>query len=627
MAFKRPDIYIEEVLSPTTVGEGVSTSVASFVGIAQKGPSNLAVLISSFADFKRIFGSAVANESLFYSVRSFFQNGGSQCYVVRLIRNDSAINPASYTAIDHAGDTNLLRITSGYRGYESKGLYGNDLRLNFSLSNRFVTSYVAGSTYDLTADFVDGSARLEVTSINGIQLGDVLKVEDDATGANDIYYVKVKSVESRVVGAVVKHYVNLVGNLSLGGGTLTAANSRITLMAYNLVIKNSDGDQLESWVDLSFNVDSSSYIVTVLNDEANGSRHVKAYDLQESGSVGDKILKSDELTGDKALSGAADECTGLLVTDIIGTEGVGVRCLDGKTSVNLLCVPPSQSDSGKIPTSMVSILHTGMLEYCGDRMDMFAILDAPTGRVAASSGQNSIGAYRTSTLGVDSYWGALYYPHINVLAEDGINKVSIAPSGAVAGVYSRVDNIAPPEGGVSASPAGYGDFGLLRNVQSVSTEVSNSLHGDLNVMGVNVLKQVNQASGVLPGVVVLGARTLSTTLDFRYINVRRMMTYVEESVVELSRPYLFKNNNPSMWGRLTNTIDTFLSQLFRQGQLFGDTPEQAYFIKIDSSLNTQDDLKNGILNAEIGLALSRPAEFIVFKFSQSPLGGSEVTEV
>ncbi len=82
-----------------------------------------------------------------------------------------------------------------------------------------------------------------------------------------------------------------------------------------------------------------------------------------------------------------------------------------------------------------------------------------------------------------------------------------------------------------------------------------------------------------------------------------------------------------MWSRLANTIDSFLAELFRQGQLFGNTPEQAYFIKIDSSINTQDDLKNGILNAEIGVALSRPAEFIVFKFSQSPLSGSELTEV
>ena len=82
-------------------------------------------------------------------------------------------------------------------------------------------------------------------------------------------------------------------------------------------------------------------------------------------------------------------------------------------------------------------------------------------------------------------------------------------------------------------------------------------------LGVNCIKRVNQASGALPGVVVLGGRTLSSATDFRYINVRRMMTYIEESVVGLSKPYLFKNNGPQLWSEMTTELTSFLRGLFQ----------------------------------------------------------------
>ena len=624
MAYKRPDIYVEEVLSPDTIGTGVSTSVASFFGITQKGPSNKAILVSSFEDFKRIFGNPVDNENLYYSVRSFFQNGGSQCYIVRLASTDNTVIAAN-VSVENSSNP-ILKFISGYRGFESLGLQGNDVRLVLSLSGRFTSNFADDASSDIQADVTDGATRLEVFSTNGIQSGDILKIEDDAgdVANTNIFYVKVKNTESRVVSGAIKHYINLVGSgIVFGAGqALTATNSKITLLAYDLLVRNSDGDQLESWVDLTMNPDSANYFETLLNDDVNGSRYIKAEDLLTTTSLVDKEIKSDDLATSLSLASAVDEVATLDVSMIVEA----LSALDGKDSANMLCIPPS-SANGVIDSIMLPILHIAMLEYCGDRMDMFAILDAPLGLTAESTGQGSVGSYRSSTIGVDSYWGALYYPHIKIIAEDASTKLTIPPSGAVAGIYSRVDQLPPPEGSVSTTPAGYGQFGLVEGAIDVEAEVSNSTHGDLNIIGVNCIKRVNQASGALPGVVVLGGRTLSSATDFRYINVRRMMTYIEESVVGLSKPYLFKNNNPAMWRRLTSTLDNFLSSLFRQGQLYGDNIDQAYYIKIDESINKPEDMKQGILNAEIGVALSRPAEFIVFKFSQSPLGGSEVTEV
>ena len=257
---------------------------------------------------------------------------------------------------------------------------------------------------------------------------------------------------------------------------------------------------------------------------------------------------------------------------------------------------------------------------------MFAILDTPAGLTASESGSNSVGDWRKGSLGIDSYWGALYYPHIKV-PRDGVNgTLTLAPSGAVAGIYARMDAVAPPQGSVSTAPAGYGASGEVRGIKGLEVNVADADHGALNVLGINVLRKVSNGGNGLPAVVVLGARTLSSTSDFRYVNVRRMMTYVEQSVKSISRPYLFKNNGPETWGRLTTDISSLLGGFFAAGQLAGNSESEAFFVKIDASNNSAEDLRNGILNAEIGLALLRPAEFIIFRFSQSAGAGASVQE-
>ena len=625
MVYKRPDIYIEEVVSPDRGDQGVSTSVAAFVGATTRGPNDKAILINNFDSFKRIFGGPLAYENVYYAVRSFFQNGGSQCYVVRIASSTSNAVAANRTLNNDSG-ANLLKFKAGYRGYDSLGVYGSNLAVDLDLSGRFVSNYVANTTYDVANDASVGSTMIKLTSISGISPQSVLKITEDVSSTPVDNYVVVRSVETKVVGGQLERQVNLTAPLA---AAITAADSKIELLEYNVSVTDNLGQVLETWQNVSLNPDADNYIETVINDEAIGSVYISVQDLIPTGSLNEtkEIIAGDLSASGIALNqGGTDELSGLSMTDIIGSGTTGFKALDGKSSVNLLCVPPSQTNGKITSSSDIAILHGAMLEYCGNRMDMFAILDAPAGLNSEASGSNSIGTYRNNTLGVDTFWGALYYPQLKVLASDGVAKIEIPPSGAVAGLYSRVDNIAPPTGGVSVTPAGYGDFGTIRGTIGLSDEISNAQHGDLNVLGVNCIKRVNQANGALPGNLVLGGRTLSSTLDFRYINVRRMMTYIEESVVELARPFLFKNNGDYIWGQLTNEIEAFLGDLFRSGQLFGTVEEQAYFVKIDSSNNPEEDMKQGILNAEIGVALTRPAEFIVFKFSQSPLGGSSVQE-
>lgn len=620
MAYTRPDVYIEEILTPELAPQGVSTSIASFVGATLRGPSDKAIFVDSFDAFKRIFGAkAVAGESIFYSVRSFFENGGAGCYIVRAV-SSSQVGGATPTAtpandtINNQANGGFLKFSAGYRGSDSFGAEGK------KISVKLDQVAVATTT---NADMADGDASVEVLSASGFNVGDIVEISgttSDSTNVNR--YLKVESVVSDVSGTTITRTINFTSAIDLGNGvTLPHANTiNVKVIAYDLEVKF-DGAEVESYNRLSVDPESDLYFETILNDEQVGSEYIKVEDLQASSSVlsVNKDIATSELSVEHALTtGGQDELTGFVIaTDLQNA----LDTLDAKDAVNLLCVPTSISATGIFPASTSNLTHIKMLKYVEGRMDMFAILDAPSGKTAGASGTGSIGNYVKNDLGLDSYWGALYYPHIKVpvTVGGGNQTVTIPPSGAIAGLYSRVDAIGAPTGGVSSAPAGFGDFGRLEGIRSLEVEVSEAQHGPLNVMGVNCLRVVDRAQGGV-SVNVLGARTLSSTLDFRYINVRRMMNFIEKRVKSIGEDSLFRNNGPVLWASLTSQIESFLTKRFEAGELAGNSIQEAFFVKIDSSNNTADYIKQGILVGEIGVALLRPAEFIVFKFSQVQAG-------
>lgn len=622
MAYTRPGVFIEEILSPDQAQQGVSTSVGAFLGITKKGPANRPILVSSLNDFIRVFGGPLADEPLYYSVRSFFENGGSSAYIVRVF---SAASSASFanTVLQNQAVTpaDLLKIEAGYRGEGSYGPAGKDLSIKIRLSTNFVSQYVAATTDDVLQDAQIGDLSLIVKSVNGIQEGAILKITEAVSGTPVENFVVVSSVASTVVGGSVQHQINLSAPLT---ADITAADSKIEVLEYDLEVLDVNQDVVETWSALSLNPLADNYIETIINDSEIGSIHIRVEDLLPSASIGlDKEIADPPLAASlvQLSSNGEDETTGLVSADIIGTESAmtGIQSLSAKDSVNLLCIPPSLT-GGSISSSMLPEIQVAMLEYCGSRMDMFAILDTPADLSIADSGSGSIGEYRKNTLGVDNYWGALYYPHVVVKSDDGKKDITLPCSGSVAGLYSRVDSIDPPQGGVSSAPAGFGEFGLLRGLVGLEKAISESKHGDLNSIGVNCLRRVNRADGLNAGVVVLGARTLSSKVDFTYLNVRRFMTFIEQSIKQLARPFLFRNNGPQLWGELSSQFESFLSRLFRSGQLAGSTQDQAFYVKIDSSLNTPDQIQRGLLIGEIGVATLKPAEFMVFRFSQTSTG-------
>jgi len=612
MGYTRPDIYIEEILSPEQAPTGVSTSIGAFVGATARGPVDRPILITAFADFTRIFGGPVENENLYYSVRSFFQNGGVSCYVVRMYAVASNPVSANFTFTDELNSANLLEVSAGYRGDDSFGVAGKTLTVRMALSGR------VSATVDTVTVATD--LEIHVSSINGMVSGAVLKIDENGT----LTYAVVKDTYSKLDGGVLKHYVTLTD--AIGG--VIAPTSTIISLEYNLTVHDTDDLEIERWDTVSMNPDADNYVETLVNDTEIGSSYIKVEDLLPTGAMSAKEVEETELAPNTfwaLTNNGNDELLGLVLADITGdSDGRGIDSLSPKKA-NLLVIPPSDS-AGKITTAMLPNLQMGMLEFCGNRMDMFAILDTPAGLTGKATGGGSVGDYRAGSLGVDSYWGAMYFPHIKVKKPNSNVTKTIPCSGAVAGLYSRVDGMSPPLGGISSSPAGHGESGLIKGVVGVGSEISDADHGSLNVMGINCLRLMAKANGALSGVLTLGARTLSSKEDFTYINVRRMMTFIEDNAKNIAKPYLFKNNGPVIWGELTNLLESFLSSLAGTGQLAGSTNAESFYVKIDGTNNSSSDMRQGIMNAEVGVALLRPAEFIIFKFSQSQTGGTSVEE-
>ena len=193
--------------------------------------------------------------------------------------------------------------------------------------------------------------------------------------------------------------------------------------------------------------------------------------------------------------------------------------------------------------------------------------------------------------------------------------LKIPPSGAMAGIYAQVDqNI-----GVHKAPAN----AALTGVVGLEAVFSDALQGPLNIGGIDVLR-IFPGSGV---VTVWGARTTGdpNITDWIYVNVRRLMIYIEQSIKTSIRSAVFQPNGPPLWGTLKRTITEFLNNVYQSGALVGATAAQAFYVKIDSTNNTPSTMAIGQLFVEIGVAPARPAEFIIVRIGLWD-GGAQLSE-
>jgi phage tail sheath protein FI len=157
-------------------------------------------------------------------------------------------------------------------------------------------------------------------------------------------------------------------------------------------------------------------------------------------------------------------------------------------------------------------------------------------------------------------------------------------------------------------------------VIGLAFNTTHSEQGSLNSSGINCIRAFPGR-----GIRVWGARTLSSDPEWRYLNVRRLFNYVSESIVEGTQWAVFEPNDERLWTRLRMSSTNFLTRTWRDGALFGASPEQAFFVKCDAETNPPDVVEAGQVVVEIGIAPVKPAEFVVFRISQFTAGAAEVS--
>lgn len=348
--------------------------------------------------------------------------------------------------------------------------------------------------------------------------------------------------------------------------------------------------QREAFVGLSMDPADPSYVEAAINGK---SEYITVDDLNSATAP----PNDRPAVGTFALSGGNDGLTGLTDADYVGSSAgrTGLHALD-VVSEGLLLAIPGVATAGA---------QTGLLAYAAGRGDCFAVLDPPVGLTP-----DGMVNYVTTTAGLNSTYGAIYYP--NVVIQDpasGASKV-VPPSGFVIGAYARTDGI--PGKGVYKVAAGVQD-GRIDGVIGLETDLVN----DKAVRDVLYPKRINPIAFFRGfGIRLYGARTLDGTGMFPFINERRTFLYCEKSIVEGTQFAEFENNEPGLWKRLSRSVTSFLLGVWREGGLKGDTPEQAFYVKIDAETNPQDVIDRGIVRGRIGLATHRPAEFIEFTFER-----------
>ncbi|NJR26492.1 MAG: phage tail sheath family protein [Richelia sp. CSU_2_1] len=237
-------------------------------------------------------------------------------------------------------------------------------------------------------------------------------------------------------------------------------------------------------------------------------------------------------------------------------------------------------------------------DHCTNLGDRVAILDSPkTIDLSTADDVKKLQPF-------NSNYAALYFPWIQVFDPATKGQKPVPPSGHMAGIYARVDN----QRGVHKAPANEVVMGAL----GMQQKISKNQQDGLNPQGINCIRDLNG------NIRVWGARTLGGDAngEFKYINIRRLFNYLRESIDEGTQWTVFEPNSPDLWARIRRTVTAFLLTVWRSGALFGNTPEQAFFVKCDEENNPPEVRDAGQVIIEIGVAVVKPAEFVIFKLSQ-----------
>jgi phage tail sheath protein FI len=572
-----PGVYVQEIPSSVHTIMGVSTSVTAFVGRALRGPVNEPMIITNFADFERTFGGVWSQSYLGYAVQDFYMNGGSQAIIVRLFRDTPLPAPGAGTSGSPAssGSSSTPAGPGGSGGSTSAG----------GGSSSTPTSGSAG------APTAPGGAATPKSYA-------LLQVTGDPKGANAL------PLEASNPGA--------------WGNSLRARISAVSGALFTLSVFDPLTGLLEIFRNISVTPGAQA-VDTVLATQSNLVRVPKDATLPSAPPAahaatparGKTIWTDDTTSTGVASAGMAFDGYDLGTDDFIDIDTpqapsrnlqankAGLYTLERADLFNLLCIPPHTPDNDIDPELLAAAA-----AYCEQRRAML-IVDPPLAWTSTQAAMDAAQQNMAGALGTTSANAMVYFPRL--LRPNFLDK--FVPCGAIAGVIARTD----AQRGVWKAPAGL--EATLNGISQLSVPLTDAENGILNPLAINCLRVM-----AATGPVVWGARTLqgndNLASQWKYIPVRRLALYIEESLYRGTKWAVFEPNADPLWSQLRLNIGVFMNDLFRQGAFQGTKPQDAYFVQCDSTTTTQSDIDRGIVNIIVGFAPLKPAEFVILYLQQ-----------
>jgi phage tail sheath protein FI len=298
--------------------------------------------------------------------------------------------------------------------------------------------------------------------------------------------------------------------------------------------------------------------------------------------------KAAEKPAAPAKMGNPDNITKLILGKDEGPgKRTGLFLFDEITDISIVCAPgvtdPAAQDA--------------ILSHCENNRFRVAVLDAP---------EELEKGIDTMPMPRDSSHGAYYFPWVQMYDTELETEVFAPPSGGIAGVYGRVDSTR----GVFKAPANE----IFRSAVGLRYNLTDKEQELLNPKGINCIRQFMGR-----GIRVWGARTISSDPEWKYVNVRRLFCMVEKAIQDGTNWVVFEPNTRALWKQITRNLTAFCLRLWKEGALFGDSPEEAFFVRCDDELNPPESIDAGYVVCEVGIAPAKPAEFVVFRVSQKTL--------
>lgn len=566
-----PGVYVEEFESGSKPMEGVGTSTAGFIGLAERGPKEgLPQLVTNFADFRRKYGGYLSENEygdyryLAYAVEHFFINGGGRCFVMRVAAADAVC--AQGTA--PGTEAPVIRITA-----RNPGRWGDNINVIITPASKAKTQVFA------VTEGITGK-QYRVKSAAGFHPGDIVMFLDK----KNVVYNKVVASRDNIIEFVEEFTEDVVDDNLLPLKVICTCE-------FNMEVKYDD--QVEMYENLSFNIDASNYI----SKKTAKSELITA---EYVGKASETILSPmEEIAGEAEasvctvtlLNGSDGSISNISAADFIGTDNgagkrTGIQAFLDNDVVSIMAVPG-------VTDPNVQLSLTAHCENLGSR---FAVLDIPR----AAKKVDDVIAHRDI---FDTNYGALYHPWLEVFDALDKKNIMIPPSGSVLGIYARSDNTR----GVHKAPANE----TVRACVGLDCQFNKGEQDILNPKGVNLIRAF---PGM--GIRVWGARTATSNSSWKYVNVRRLFIFIEETIKANTGWAVFEPNDEVLWVRVKRTIDVFLNGLWRNGYLAGASSGEAFFVNIGRETMSQDDIDNGRLVCVIGVAPVKPAEFVIFRISQ-----------